>query len=140
MLALADYISRELQRIGIVPVPVADNPHETIEQVRANMGTRYKVWSGASDRTIWPTAQANWNFRALHDWQHVLTGSDFTLHGERDASEFLVKTLPPALRRRYGAILRAEVYGQAMVALRDGTFAADQVAFTLSFLSGEIKQ
>ena len=137
--ALENWIRGELRRMGVAPLPLATGP-DSVESMRAAYSAclrtgRMAIWSGGSDRTIYSGPAANYAFRALHDIQHAESGSDFTLHGERDASAEFVGRLPNRLRRRFGPILRAEIYGQAELAVATGTFAADQIAFDIRYMA-----
>lgn len=56
-----------------------------------------KIWNGASDtHPVW-TAEQNWKFRAVHDYQsHLAGGHKFTLKGELASYNRHLKTFPHA--------------------------------------------
>lgn len=67
---------------------VQDNAPETFEDVfkTYKLTCRLVIWSGASESTIWGSREANWLFRAWHDYAHILSLGEFTPEGERLAA------------------------------------------------------
>lgn len=135
LLSLEAWISAELRTLGIVPDPVPQSEIDLGREISLARTTgRFRVWAGASTRTIWSGPAANYRFRALHDVQHYESGSDFSLAGEQDAAQVFIGSLPRSLRRRYGRLLTVEIAGQAEEFFRTGAFPEDQVSFNLSRL------
>lgn len=124
---------------------VSDDAPATLESLTREFATRRRitVWRGASDSTIFggpECAEANWAFRAWHDYYHLTRQHSFTPAGERlvclaqmddivtlygATSEF------SALARR---LIVEEVIGQALYQERHGVFPSDQRGFAFSWL------
>ena len=60
----------------------------------------------------------NIRFRALHDWHHIITGSDSNFDGELRAYEIALATAPEAIHW----ILRSEIVLQAAAMLQTGAY------------------
>lgn len=115
---------------------VADEAPDTLAKLRAEVKARGKmtVWSGASEHTIFGSAEANYHFRAWHDWCHWRYRLPFTAEGERAAAYVQVAHIARVygddeLAAEMAAWVLAEVIGQAEYQAEHGEFPADQVAF-----------
>lgn len=116
---------------------VADVAPSNLEELNASIAEtgRMTVWNGASDCTIYDSAEVNWAFRAWHDWCHWKGQHDFTLAGERA----VMQMQRDHLRTVYGpthpdlplwdAILEAEIIAQAHIHIESGAFPMDQRTF-----------
>lgn len=106
----------------------------TLAELRqcAALGGPLVVWEGESARTVYGCARVNHAFRAWHDAEHVAGGYAFNLEGERAACEaqaLAVLRRYPSAPRRWLALLRAEIIGQAEHFARFGAFPSDQIEF-----------
>ncbi|WPH18246.1 hypothetical protein [Variovorax paradoxus] len=130
--------ARMARDIGFSYEPATDAPN-TFEEVCAEFGacTRerrgFRVWVGASDKTIYTTPEGNYAFRYMHDVMHAVFKHPFDLAGEI------------GLARRYLAMVRAkfgkdslearmvwiDTAGQSMHHDSHGEFPEDQMAFLL---------
>lgn len=90
------------------------------------LGTRVRVWTGASHRTIWSRPAVNWLFRAWHDHLHVLTCSGFDPTGEARVAVAHVAAIEGRAERE---ILLAETIGQVRYFERRGAFPDRQRDF-----------
>lgn len=69
------------------------------------------------------TERQNLQFRALHDWHHILAGSDASFEGECISFNQAIKTAPKFIHW----ILFSEIIGQAAVAIVTGKFPAQKL-------------
>lgn len=135
--ALADAVIRLAPAYVVI-----DDAPATLEDVRAYEAAHgvLAVWSGASDKTMWPTPEHNYAFRALHDSIHVKYGHAFDLAGEqdtaRDTEKYLRRHCPDLIDEDYRA-LWFEVVGQAVYEVHHGVFPQDQAAFIAACMDGE---
>ena len=120
---------------------VPDAP-DTLDKLIALVDScgRFKVWNGASDKTIFDCAETNYAFRAWHDWCHWKYGFGFDKQGETLALEMqkshVVKLYgngPDS--KRWLAILEAEVIGQLEYLEDHGKFPDDQREVTRRYLA-----
>ena len=97
-----------------------------------------------SQNTIFPEPKDNWAFRAWHDFHHVKSQYPFTTQGEqcvmfaqqRDARQLRLSGL--ISWDELGMVLDlidCEVRGQAEYFEKMGKFPADQIGFTIDYLS-----
>lgn len=93
-----------------------------------------------SDNTIFGEPSTNWLFRAWHDSQHIEANVDFSSDGERIAASFqqsqIVMLQGPSMedKRRWIALVDAEVNGQLDYFLSHGEFVRDQREFVTAYL------
>lgn len=97
------------------------------------------IWSGASDCTLYSSSAANWTFRAWHDATHLARALDFSLSGEERAAEAQLEavyrvTSDKRLRQFCQDWLEIEVVEQARIAVYQGIFVENQLAFGLQRL------
>lgn len=135
-IALAQFI--EAQAPSYDAREVAPSTYQELEQARTL--ARLPIWSGASARTIWPSARHNFAFRAWHDAAHLFGRFAFDLAGETAACDFqcremLARIGDNATSRHWCDILRAEIIGQAMHLAAHGDFPSDQAAFVEGYLA-----
>ncbi|UVB02983.1 hypothetical protein IVIADoCa2_6 [Xanthomonas phage vB_Xar_IVIA-DoCa2] len=120
---------------------VLDDAPSTLDGVRAYAEEHgvLAVWSGASENTIWPSPEHNYDFRALHDSIHVKYGHAFDLAGEVatavDTEKMLRERCPELSEEDYRA-LWFEVVGQAAYENVNGKFPDDQAAFIADCMLG----
>ena len=88
------------------------------------------VWNGASDQTIYGSAEANWAFRAWHDTTHLNLDADFSLQGET-----VVAHAQAAEAGEHGGLILADVLGQALYYDRWGRFPENQIAFVVDYMA-----
>lgn len=119
---------------------VLDDAPSTLEDVEAYRKEHgvLAVWSGGSERTIWPTPEHNYAFRALHDMIHGKYGHSFTIYGEqataRDTEKCLRRVAPHLTDEDHRA-LWFEVVGQVLYEAHHGHFPDDQAAFIAACMS-----
>lgn len=94
---------------------------------------RMRVWSGASDQTIFGCTETNWAFRAWHDWTHWRYQYPFTPVGEAATcamqQSHLITLYGEEASRVWRIMLDIEINGQIRYAASNGDFPSDQHAF-----------
>jgi len=118
-----------------------DNEVNTLEKATAyfNETGRIKVWSGASDKTIFDCAGINHAFRAWHDFHHITKQLPFTPEGEMKVVQCQMQDLIKIYgdnedTQRMNAILWAEVVGQGQYEELHGAFPDNQKGFIKAYL------
>lgn len=142
---LAAIISRLLDRHGITftTSPAAPDTWEKLRDAHGADPTTLVVWDGASDKAIW-SAEANFRYRALHDYHHIIGGYSFTSEDEKKVS---AKQANEIIRECFGSggdvspvvVFWAEAVGQVEHVDKHGTFPVDQKAFALAYLRNGCK-
>jgi hypothetical protein len=122
---------RIIQHANKLTYNVSDVAPDTFETLKSNVVSILTVWSGASDKTIYGDAAVNHAFRAWHDSLHLKLNAPFTLEGEILVAKFQANALK---NDALGAIIMAEVQGQAEYFAKHGTFPENQVEFIQSYL------
>lgn len=117
-----------------VPYTVADHaPTSLAEIVSVYTSTgRLVVWSGASDQTVWQSPEANWLFRAWHDYTHILGMHEFDTDGEIATARRQIAGLDDHAAQ----LVWSEIVGQLEYFNKFGKFPADQVKYTLNYMEG----
>jgi hypothetical protein len=123
---LNNLILREARQVSYV---VADSAPDTERSV-FSQGTELKIWSGASDCTIFQDASVNHAFRALHDKLHVVTKLPFTIEGEIELGRIQANQYQGLM----ADLVYIEVAEQVKHYAEHGSFVVDQVEFTLNKL------
>lgn len=110
---------------------VVDVAPSTFEELKehASKTSVLKVWAGESTHTIYGSKEVNYAFRAWHDYTHLLLDAPFTLEGELTVALHQAKMVP-----KFAEVIMAEVYGQALHAIKTGEFPKDQVKFVLNYI------
>ena len=97
-----------------------------------------RVWTGASENTIFGDPRLNWAFRAWHDLIHVTNGEAFTLIGEINVAAIQCHQVgvfladeTPVQRKVVRSLIMCEVVKQAQYFTEHGRFPEDQVQFTI---------
>lgn len=128
-------------RLFPVGFDVSEQAPSTYEELKQHLdaGRRLIVYAGGSDRTIYGDPEVNWHFRAWHDWAHWRGAHDLTHVGECAATEMQVGHLRVLYggnptTRRWAAIIRAEIVGQAEFYRRHQRFPDDQRGFVEAYL------
>lgn len=132
-------MARRLFPLGYDLTPHAMTGEETMADL--NTGRRLKVFSGASDQTIYADAEINHDARAWHDWAHWRYKLGFDLAGETAAAFVQVRHLcyyhgDGAETVDMAALLLCEIIGQAGFFLEHRSFPVDQVAFARRHVAG----
>jgi hypothetical protein len=62
---------------------VSHDPYANFAEMKARVSSerRLFVWTGGSDTPLWEPIH-NWKARAVHDWDHLQHGLDFSMEGE----------------------------------------------------------
>lgn len=114
----------------------------TFEEVKtewqlAKKTTRpFKVYSGASDRTIYDSPHVNWAFRFWHDYLHVFGNRGMNFYDEA----VIAKTHIEAVAAEFGEssleakIIEADTYGQAVWYAVNGSYVEDQREFVTMYV------
>lgn len=96
----------------------------------------FRVWSGASDKTIYTMPEGNYAFRFLHDIAHAAHKLDFSLAGELAAGAYQIADVTQAFG--YDSLERQlivlDTKGQIEYFHAHGEFPEDQLQWTLSQL------
>ncbi len=100
---------------------------------------RLLIYTGASEKTIHGSNIANWDFRAWHDYVHILFQLPFTPNGESRVCHLQqeqMKLFIPRFetRKLFSKILDCEINGQIGYQRMHGQFPADQRAFALEYM------
>lgn len=127
---MREAILKQISKLKLV-YNVDDIAPNSFEELMRNTGT-IKVWSGASDNTIFHDPAINHAFRAWHDYCHKLLNADFSLQGELLVAQYQANIL--GVNKLHGDLIMIEVYQQAKHFYDTGVFPIDQVAFTTKLL------
>jgi len=153
-----EYLATETVKhtgIGYRAVPDAPDNWEDLQEdyrlaIEGVAGHKLRVWDGASDRSIYTSPQANYEFRYWHDTGHVQHGLSFTPEDERALQTlyhiremraalwtatmhipgYTRETLELALQ-----MYKADTLGQIEYVVANKRFPNDQLAFVLAYLS-----
>lgn len=119
-----------------------DNAPETLQSIReAFLKARkdrqaFPVFAGASDKTVYLSAEGNWAFRFWHDILHVIHASDTTFEDEVKLGYLHVQ----AVEKEFGKgslearIMGWDTVGQSAYHAMMGNFPEDQAGFVLDAL------
>lgn len=142
---LTDFMIRRAARLAkdigfsYEPAEIAPDTFELLKaEYRECMLHRraFRVWSGASDKTIYTSAEGNYAFRFIHDVIHASKNLDFTLAGELATGAYQIKEIIEA----FGAdslecqLITLDTKGQIEYFQEHNEFPADQLAWTISKL------
>lgn len=121
---------------------VGDDAPDTFEKVKAlfQSGSRYVIYSGGCDSTIFGDPNVNYDFRAWHDWCHWQGGHDFSLRGEYETFKMQCGHLVAIYgdnetTRAWRRILFADIIGQKVYERRFGQFPDNQMQFVRDYLN-----
>lgn len=96
-LAQADRVIREFRKLQkkIEVVFTDRDPYSSFEELRQDVESnrRMYVYTGSSETPLW-SPQVNWMARAVHDWDHLVAGVDFSLLGELEAYRYTASKAP----------------------------------------------
>ena len=101
---------------------------------------RITVYSGSSDSTIFADARVNQDFRAWHDFCHLMLDAPFDLTGESLTCELQVKQLKHHMGVDHPELdyciklLEAEIIGQALYFHRNRGYISNQAAFVAAYI------
>lgn len=122
---------------------VADDAPNTFEALKEHVAQtgRMSVWSGASGKTIFGDAKANYDFRAWHDACHLAGNHPFTPEGELGAFNDMVEDVHEAADHTPEAaktisLLHEEIIGQLTYGQNHGgEFPVNQRGFAAAYLA-----
>ncbi len=111
-----------------------------------NQTGRIRVWSGASDKTIFGDPNINHAFRAWHDKVHVTYNLPFTPEGEHMVMQIQQRQCDIFGKSHFTRdeitlfyrILACEIDGQLAHYIAEGEFPKDQRVFTKRHLQGRM--
>lgn len=125
------------RQVGFSYAPVDAGHPETFEAVQAEFKAcsmnraAFRVWAGASDRTIYTSPEGNYAFRFVHDVYHAVHNRDFGTAGE-----LVIATRHIAeVKAAFGVIsleaqlMEVDTVGQVEYFAKTGGFVADQLGF-----------
>ena len=92
------------------------------------------MWSGASQDTIFGSCEANWLFRAWHDYMHILTLGEFNPQGETIVALKQMSQVGSV----FAEIIRIEVIEQVNYFQKYGCFPENQLKFFKSMYDKNI--
>lgn len=138
----ADAVARAMREAGTPAYDIMDEaPRTDVEVIRHYRETgRLAVWAGASDGTIYGPREANWMYRAWHDWCHVSSGVCNRMHGplgcfepaaEQDVTAFQIRTLGTD----FAEVVKADTAGQTAYYGLHGGYVDHQGGFVLDLLN-----
>ena len=95
--AQAERVAREFDKLRKkVRIEFTDrDPYASFEELQADVVGNGHMWvfTGFSDTPLW-SPQVNWMSRAVHDYDHVVANTDFSLPGEIRAYQFTAARAP----------------------------------------------
>ena len=118
---------------SIVPDPVEDAP-STYQELRqwwctSAGASRFRVFSGNSDTSIYGSPEANYAFRAMHDYLHLVYRYEFDLLGELKTALKQEARLG-CLSAEEQLVFRVDTIGQSLYHfLSGGGYVEDQRGF-----------
>jgi hypothetical protein len=126
---------------GIVPDFRPDAPDEYLALCRAGgqmaFTRKLPIWDGASDSTIYLSAEANRQFRFWHDMGHLETGLSFSAADEEalQRAHHIPRLEKFGLERGSLAwkLYEADTVGQIEYYLQFRDFPTDQLAFSTTY-------
>jgi hypothetical protein len=120
-MAYADRVQREFRKLQeTLKVEFTDrDPYRSHEELVQDVlsNRRMYVFTGFSDTPLW-SPEVNWMARAVHDHDHVLANTDFSLGGEMHAFQVAAEKAP-----QLEPMFLSEIALQAAVATMTGAFA-----------------
>jgi hypothetical protein len=118
-------------------MPPAD-PAAYWDDIRAR--GRPTIYTGGSERTIFGEPEFTYDFRAWHEWTHLILRASFNLDGELAVAHRQCEDIALVFGHSHDdwrRLIMAEVYGQALFFHYEGRFPRDQVAFDRAYIAGE---
>lgn len=95
--AQAERVAREFEKLRKkIRIEFTDrDPYASFEELQADVVGNGHMWvfTGFSDTPLW-SPQVNWMSRAVHDYDHVVANTDFSLPGEIRAYQFTAARAP----------------------------------------------
>ena len=113
-----------------------DTFHELIEAFKEDQrghATAFRVWGGASDKSIYSNVKTNYLARAWHDLLHVELFADFS-----DQSEIMLGSIQAATigwTKLESDCIFYDIAGQTQHKMHWGEFPVDQRAFVIACLN-----
>ena len=109
------------RKVEIVFTP--DDPYSSYQEMlqRVLSERRMFIFTGFSDTPLW-TPETNWKARAVHDWDHIQHGIDFSMGGEAAAFRVSASRMPGL-----APLYLSEIALQAAVQNFTGEFGAQKV-------------
>lgn len=96
----------------------------------------FRVWSGASDRTIFTSPQINHAFRFVHDTDHVMQGCNLEHAGEEDVIKPFIMEVFHAAGFVAAVLCACDLLGQLWYGTNNhGAFVDDQESFVKQLYS-----
>lgn len=93
----ADRVIREFRKLQKkIDIEFTDrDPYRNFEEMRTDVESnrRMYVYTGGSETPLW-SPQVNWMARAVHDWDHLQGGFDFSAMGEIEAFRYTAARMP----------------------------------------------
>ena len=122
---------------------VVDNAPQSLPELTEHIARtrRITVERSNSDATIFGCPEANWAFRAWHDWTHFIMQAPFTLEGELAVAHRQIEDMYRVFgycreADDFSWLILEEVYGQACYKEKYGNFPQDQREFARRYLAG----
>ena len=119
---LRRYISREF---SLIPVPVIYQPTDiSLSECSQRFHSEAKLYiSIANNSHPYLTGWENAQFRAIHDWHHLLSGADDTFAGECKAYQYAAQSADDSIKW----ILFSEIVMQAAACIATGEFQPQKI-------------
>jgi hypothetical protein len=128
--AYADRVQREFRKLKQkIHVEFTErDPYRSHEELAQDVvsNKRMYVFTGFSDTPLW-SPEVNWMARAVHDYDHVATSTDFSLGGEMHAFQVAAAKAP-----LLEPMFLSEIALQAAVQTLTGSFAEGPQKLVLS--------
>lgn len=104
------------------------DPYSSYEEMRDRVLSerRMLVYTGFSDTPLW-SAETNWKARAVHDWDHIEHGMDFSMPGEAGTYRASAARTPGL-----APLYLSEIALQAAVQNYTGSFAPQKLVIPAS--------
>lgn len=127
--AYADRVQRDFRKLQQkIHVDFTDrDPYTDYEQLLQDVlvNKRMYVFTGFSETPLW-TPEVNWMARAVHDYDHVMANTDFSLGGELHAFQVAAARAP-----QLEPLFLSEIGLQAAVSVLTGAFAEGPQKFVV---------
>lgn len=131
MTLVPDSLNKRILELGN-NARTSDNAPNTWAELKAAGLNDLVVWPGASDKTIYGSAEVNIALRHWHDRIHLEHGLGFTLEDELKVAAIHIEQLHEDSHKR---IIQADIEEQVRWYYQTGTYVQDQFSFIEECLS-----
>ena len=129
-LVLSGFVEQQAESIGKPWVVVEEDPcYDLLSRGRQwHSPEPFKVWGGASDKTVYTSPKVNHAFRLWHDWLHISYGFQTTLGDELLLGAIHTDAALVA-GKNVAKLMWIDTCGQSLYYSEHGHFPVDQLEF-----------